>query len=91
MFSKWIKYRGKEKEVLDDNELIEYYEELNRMSFEMSLWIKDHELLTGIMHRLQNHSSAKDTRNIIGDIRKLILEDVGDNFDSSEITLWQKD
>lgn len=91
LFARWIKYRGKEKDCLNQNELIEYFEELNRMSFEISFWITDHKLLTDIMLRLQNASDAKDIRAIIGDIRKLILENPKDKFDAQQITLWPKD
>lgn len=91
LFSKWIKYSGKEKEHLDTKELSEYYEELNKMSCEISLWIKDHKLLTDIMLRLQNNPGAKNIRKIIGDTRKFILENAKDEFNDQEITLWPKD
>lgn len=91
LFSKWIKYRGKESDYLEKNELLNFYEELNQTSLEISLWIKDEELLLDIMTRLQNKESAKDIRTIIGQIRKLILETKESKFDPQEITLWPTD
>lgn len=90
LFALWIKYKGKEVDILDDKELKDYFEDLNRMSLELTLWIKDDQLLNDIMLRLQNHESAKDIRNIVGDVRKMILENKKDKFDSQQITLWPK-
>ena len=90
-FSKWIKFRGKETEILSKKELIDYYEELNLMSIEMVLWIKDENLLKDIMLRLQNHEKAKDSRLLIKEFRKLILDIKKEDFDYKNITLWPTD
>lgn len=90
LFSRWIKYRGKEANYLNEKELFDYFEELNQMTFELSLWISDEKLLTDIMLRLQNHQEAKDVRSLIGDIRKLILDKPFDKFNVQEITVWPK-
>lgn len=88
LFSKWLKYRGKEDEILSDKDLIDYYEELTKMSYEIALWIKDEKLLSEIMLRLTNNNQAKDKRVLIGEIRKLILNNKEDCFDSQEIVEW---
>src|SRR5258706_15215200 len=67
-FAKWIKYRGKERDFLDDKELINYYEELNKMSLEISLWINDGEILTDIMSRTQLKDGAGDVWSITGKV-----------------------
>lgn len=87
LFSRWIKYRGNEGEYLEKDELINYYEELNRMSLEMCLWINDEKILVDIMSRLQNKVDAKDIRTLIGQIRKIVF-DTNDNFDINEIVIW---
>ncbi|MFA6338979.1 MAG: hypothetical protein WCW87_02900 [Candidatus Paceibacterota bacterium] len=87
LFARWIKYRGNESTYLNKSELINFYEELNQMSIEISLWIKDKKLLTDIMARLQMKADAKDIRTLSGEIRKLIL-DIDDKFDPLEIVLW---
>lgn len=87
LFSKWIKYRGKESVYLNKKELIDFYEELNQMSFEISLWIKDKELLGDIMECLQLKSGSKDIRTLVGRIRKVILDN-NEVFDEQKITLW---
>lgn len=88
LFSKWIQYRGQEEHILDQRELIDYYEELNRMVFEISFWIKDEKLLSDIMLRLQNHGNAKSIFDLIVDLRKKILNDKGDTFLSSDMTIF---
>lgn len=90
LFARWIKFQGKEVDILNDKELKDYFEDLNKMSLELTLWIKDEQLLNNIMLRLQNHESAKDIRNIVGDVRKMILENKNDKFDIQQITLWPK-
>jgi len=90
LFSKWIKYSEEEIKRLNEEQLSDYYEELNRMSIEVSFWIKDQKLLTDIMIRLQNDPSSKNIREIIGEVRKLILENPKDVFDAQKITLWPK-
>jgi hypothetical protein len=90
-FALWTKYRGNEEKILNKNELITYYEDLSRMSLELSLWIKDGELLNEIMSRTQNKEGSSDIRTIIGKIRKLILGIEVDKFNSEEITLWPTD
>lgn len=87
-FAKWIKYRGKEREFLTDKELIDYYEELNKLSFELTLWIKDEEVLNEIMNRTQLKDGVGDIFSIITRIRKLILDIKNDKFDYKNITNW---
>jgi len=86
-FARWIKYRGQEERILDKRELVDYYEDLNRMSIEISLWINDENLLSDIMSRLQNSNNAKTIREIVVDVRKLVLEK-DDKFDPNKITVW---
>lgn len=91
LFAHWIKYRGKETELLSKKEQFEYYEALNRMSIEIALWIKDETLLSDLMARLQNKQDAKSIHDLVGDVRKLILSDTGDSFNSDEIVIWPTD
>jgi hypothetical protein len=87
-FAKWIKYRGKEREFLNDKELIDYYEELNKMSLEITLWIKDEGVLNEIMSRTQLKDGVGDIFSITTKIRKLILNLKNDKFDYNNITRW---
>ncbi len=75
---------------MNENELRDYFEELNQMSLELALWVPDSKLLNDIMLRLQNNPDAKGIRQIVGDVRKLILENSQDDFDNQQITLWPK-
>jgi len=87
-FSKWTKYQAQEKDFLDKKDLIDYYEELNRMSLELSLWVPDKKILEDIMLRLENKESSEDIRTLIVKIRKMILGDKKGNFKSEKIVLW---
>lgn len=88
LLARWIKYRGTECDYLNKRELMDYYEDLNQMSFEISLWIKDKEILTDVMDKLQLKDGSKDVRALTGEIRKLILLDNDDEFNPQEIVLW---
>ncbi len=88
LFAFWIKYRGNENTLLSKKEQFEYYENLNRMSIELALWIKDVPLLNDIMTRLQNNPEAKSIHQLVGEVRKLILNDEKDTFDSNQVVLW---
>ncbi|MDP3402884.1 MAG: hypothetical protein Q8S35_02935, partial [bacterium] len=86
LFSIWIKYRGRETKLLTNEELIERWEDLNRMSLELALWIEDVQLLNDVMTRLQNADNAKSIYALMGEVRKLILEKE-DDFDPINIVL----
>lgn len=90
LFAKWIKYAGNEETFLDSKGLIDYYEELNQMSLELSLWVPDKEVLSEIMARLQNKENSKDISSLIVQIRKIILDNKNDAFDHRGIVLWPK-
>lgn len=87
-FAKWVKFRAKEKELLDEKQLIEYYEELNRMSLEISLWISDVDVLNDIMSLCERKDGATDLRSLVGKVRKIMLNKKDDNFEAKNIVLW---
>lgn len=90
-FAKWIKYNGQERNFLSKKELVDYYEDLNKMSFELSLWISDDNILKEVMERFQNNKNAKDVRSLIGEFRKLILNIKSNHFNINDITIWRID
>jgi len=90
LFSKWIKYSPHGTSHLSDKDLYDYYEELNRMSLELSLWLKDDKLLSEIMCALNWKKGSKDIRALTGEVRKLILDIENDKFNPQSIVLWNK-
>jgi hypothetical protein len=74
-FAKWTKYNGKESELLSKKELFDYYEDLNRMSFELTLWIDDKNLLKKIMARFNNQENALSIRDLIMEVKIYISKD----------------
>lgn len=89
-FAKWIKYRGNENKILNKNELFDYYEELNKMSFELSLWVDDEKLLKDIMLRLNNAENALPVRDILIKARQHISKNTDkiSSFDANNIIVW---
>lgn len=89
LFSKWIKYTDETISEISKEELSSYYEDLNRLSLEISLWIKDETLLNDIMNTLSGDTS-QDVQALIVRVRKMVLENNKDKFDPKKITLWYK-
>jgi len=88
--AKWIKYRGKERELLSKQELIDYYENLTRMSFEMSLWIDDEKVLKKIMDLFIRKENAINVREALIEIRNLISKSKTESFEANDIVIWPK-
>jgi hypothetical protein len=84
-FAKWIKYDGEELHILNQKELYDYFEELNKMIFELSLWIEDKELLIMIKDKLSHKQDAPDIKDIILKARKLILGEKPDDITVDDI------
>lgn len=79
--------RQKAEMFLTSEDQVEYFEELNKMSLQVSYWIEDVELLNEIMDRLSN-ATDKDLRVINAEVRKYILNNPDDKFESNKIVLW---
>lgn len=89
-FSHWIKYRGNEQALLNDRELTDYYEALNRMSFELTLWIEDDVILKDIMKRLRNEDGSAHTIDLLLTTKTLLTQKPTD-LTRKDITLWPPD
>jgi len=68
LFAKWIK-----KPVLESGD-DDHREELNRLTWEILLWIPDEKLVSEIMARLNNSENAKDIKEILLKVRTLMME-----------------
>jgi hypothetical protein len=90
LFSKWGKYAGQEKTMLDENALKDYYEKITRMSFELSLWITDEDLVIEIMNRLMNKKDALATKEVLIKIREHILNKKTIKLKAINIVHWPK-
>jgi hypothetical protein len=90
-FSLWIKYRGHEGKWLKGEELVEYYQELTRMSFELALWVDDEELLKDVMKRLKNEDGSQQTVELLLKVKKLISKNKKSNLNPTDITIWPAD
>jgi hypothetical protein len=90
-FSLWIKYRGHERKWLNEKELIEYYRELTKMSFELVLWIDDDDLLKDVMKRLKNEDGSQNTVELLLKARELISVRYKSNLKVEDVTLWPAD
>ena len=90
-FSLWIKYRGCERNWLDDRDLIDYYKELTKMSFELELWVDDEDLLKEVMKRLKNEDGSAHTVELLLRTKKLISENKNSSLEAKDITIWPAD
>lgn len=90
-FSLWIKYRGHEQRWLEGKDLIEYYQELTKMSFELALWVDDEDLLKDVMRRLKNEDGSEQTVDLLLKVKKLISKNKESKLKAEDITLWPAD
>ena len=90
-FSLWIKYRGHEQKWLKGQELVEYYQELTKMSFELALWIDDEILLKDVMIRLKNEDGSQNTVELLLKFKKLISENKESTLKAGDVTIWPAD
>ena len=90
-FSLWIKYRGHERKWLNNQDLIDYYKELTKMSFELALWVDDDDFLKDIMKRLKNEDGSENTINLLLKAKKIISENKQTALKAEDITLWPAD
>jgi len=54
LFAKWAKYSGKEDELLDEYQKADHFEELNRLNWELAIWVPNEEIVKKINKRLIN-------------------------------------
>ncbi len=73
LFAKWIKYKGKEKETLNDELGREHFEKLNKLVCELAIWIKDENLVREIMRTLSLDKDAHNYKEIVIKMREYIL------------------
>lgn len=87
-FAKWIKYRGKSEKFLSGKELIDYYEDLTRMSFEISLWIDNEKILKKVMSLFAYDDGAPTVRELIIEVRDLMSKSKTNFFKANDIVIW---
>jgi hypothetical protein len=88
LFAKWSKYGAKEKQILSPKELYDYYEELTRMSYELSLWLKDESLLIKIMKRLTLTQDSPKPKELLIEIRQVILGKKPKRLKADDLVHW---
>jgi hypothetical protein len=89
LFAKWSKYSAKEKQILNRKELYDYYEELTRMSYELSLWLKDETLLIKILRRLVLTKDSPQPKELLIEVRRLILGKKTKHLTANELVHWE--
>lgn len=83
-FALWIKYDGIEIENLSDADKIEYQEKLNRLTWELAMWVKDEKLVKKIMEKL-THSSKSEIKEIIMQVREVIQNKENKEIEGNDI------
>jgi hypothetical protein len=88
LFAKWAKYNRKEKEILSKDELYDYYEELTKMSYELSLWLKNEKLLKKILGRLTLQENTPQPKELLIEIREIILRNKSEKLKADDLVHW---
>jgi len=87
LFARWIKYNGKEDVLLKENEKRDHFEEMNKLNWELAIWMPDEKIVKKINNRLTN-KGGEDIRSLILEVRTLILGKKSDDLKWSELTYF---
>lgn len=71
LFACWTKYDDKVLAKFTEEEKRNHSERLNKLTWELAIWISDEKIVTNIMDRL-SHNSRQDVKEIILDIRQQV-------------------
>src|SRR3989344_6548249 len=71
LFAFWLRCDDDVLKEFTKKERRDHVEKLNRLTWELAIWIPDENLVRDIMYRL-SHNSRKDIKEIILSIRKQI-------------------
>lgn len=71
LFAFWLKCDDKVLESFTKEERINYCEKLNKIIWELAIWIPDEKIVKNIMEKL-SHTSKQDIKEIILSIREQI-------------------
>lgn len=72
LFAKYIKYNAREDEVLNEDKRRDHFEELNKLNWELAIWIPKEEIVKKINEVFLRKPGA-DIKQIIIEIREVIL------------------
>ena len=90
LFAYWIKYDDSTFKELDDESQKDYYHNLNKLSWELAIWISDESVVKEIMFRLGNDKKAKDIRILILEARKLLQKKENKYLKPKDIVYFSK-
>ena len=71
LFATWMKIGDKELSQMEETERAEHCEKLNKITWELAIWIPDEAIVKNIMDKL-SHNSQQDIKEIILSIRQQI-------------------
>ncbi len=88
LFAFWLTYSDGTIDNLPNKEKIAHYEKLNRLTWELAIWIPDEALVKEIMSKL-SHDSGKDIKEIVLSIREHIQKKKSHNLDWKELVSFK--
>ena len=71
LFAAWMKVDGKKLDKMAEIERADHCEKLNKITWELAIWVPDEMVVKDIMNRL-SHTSNQDIKEIILKIRHQI-------------------
>jgi len=88
LFAYWIKYDDETVKKIGDKSRKDYYQSLNKLAWELAIWIPDEKIISDIMNRLAN-KSQKNIQELILEARKLIQKKENKILKEENITYFK--
>lgn len=88
LFAFWLRCDDEILSKMDTEERINHCEKLNKITWELAIWIPDEKIIKNIMDKL-THKSRRDIKEIILDIREQIQERKNKKFKWQDIVSFK--
>lgn len=88
LFALWMKCDDETLEKFSKEERLNHCEKLNKLTWELAIWINDEEIVKKIMERL-SHNSQSDIKEIILEIREQIQNKKTGKFKWDDIVFFK--
>jgi len=72
LIAEWSRYGGKTRDLLSKEQQREHFTRLNKLTWELAIWVPHDSLVRKIMERLSNQDNALAPKDIIVEVRKLM-------------------
>ncbi len=88
LFAFWIRYDNQTINALSDVHKKDYFEKMNRLTWEISIWIDDEGIVKKIMKRLENKTDI-EIKTIILEVRELVQKRKNNNLKPDDLVHFE--